>query len=143
MKKTAGLILAVCLFSVQFLWAQTKTIVGKVTDGSGTPLANASITVKGSRSGTASGADGTFSLTVPDNVKMLTVSAVGYETLDVAISGSFVSVAPVSYSHLDVYKRQAQYRLFCSIFRQNPSLFRQYLDVRPLSGNEWPVPING
>ena len=57
------------------------------------PLANASITVKGSRSGTASGADGTFSLTVPDNVKMLTVSAVGYETLDVAISGSFVSVA--------------------------------------------------
>lgn len=68
MRKTAGLILAVSLFSVQFLWAQTKTVVGKVTDGSGAPLANASITVKGSRSGTASGADGTFSLTVPDTL---------------------------------------------------------------------------
>jgi len=93
MRKTAGLILAVSLFSVQFLWAQTKTVVGKVTDGSGAPLANASITVKGSRSGTASGADGTFSLTVPDNVKMLTVSAVGFETKDVSISGSSILVS--------------------------------------------------
>ena len=41
MRKTAALLLAVTLCSVQFLWAQTKTVIGKVTDASGAPLANA------------------------------------------------------------------------------------------------------
>jgi len=93
MRKTAALLLAVSLFSVQFLWAQTKTVVGKVTDASGAPLANASITVKGSRSGTASGADGTFSLSVPDNAKTLVISAVGFEAQEVAIAGSSISIS--------------------------------------------------
>lgn len=93
MRKTAALLLAVSLFSIQFLWAQTKTVVGKVTDASGAPLANASITVKGSRSGTASGADGTFSLSVPDNAKTLVISAVGFEAQEVAIAGSSISIS--------------------------------------------------
>ncbi|MBL7726021.1 MAG: TonB-dependent receptor [Chitinophagaceae bacterium] len=93
MRKTAALLLAVSLFSVQFLWAQTKTVVGKVTDASGAPLANASITVKGSRSGTASGADGTFSLSVPDNAKTLVISAIGFETQEVTITGSSLSIS--------------------------------------------------
>lgn len=93
MRKTAALLLAVSLFSIQFLWAQTKTVVGKVTDASGAPLANTSITVKGSRSGTASGADGTFSLSVPDNAKTLVISAVGFEAQEVAIAGSSISIS--------------------------------------------------
>lgn len=93
MRKTAALLLAVTLCSVQFLWAQTKTVIGKVTDASGAPLANASITVKGSRSGTASGADGAFSLSVPDNAKVLVVSAVGFEAQEVTITGSLLSIS--------------------------------------------------
>lgn len=70
MRKTAGLMLTVFLLSVQLVWAQNKTVIGKVTDGKdGSPIPGASVTVKGSRSGTTTGSDGTFTLLVPEKVK--------------------------------------------------------------------------
>lgn len=93
MRKTTALLLAVCILSVQLIWAQTKTVTGKVTDASGAPLANASVRVKDSRSGTASNADGTFSLSVPESVKILVISAVGFEEQEVTIIGSSLSIS--------------------------------------------------
>ncbi len=65
--------------------AQEKTISGKVTDENGAPLVNASVTVKGSRTGTVTKSDGSFSLQVPASASTLVISSVGYETQNIAI----------------------------------------------------------
>lgn len=74
---------------VLLLWvhahAQTRTISGKVTDASGSPVANASVLVKNSSVGTTTKADGTFSLTVPDNAKVLVFSSVGMTPFEATI----------------------------------------------------------
>lgn len=94
MRKTAGLMLTVFLLSVQLVWAQNKTVIGKVTDGKdGSPIPGASVTVKGSRSGTTTGSDGTFTLLVPEKSKALIISALGFEAQEAAISGSSVEVS--------------------------------------------------
>lgn len=94
MRKTAGLMLTVFLLSVQMLWAQNKTVIGKITDNKdGSPIPGASVTVKGSRSGTTSGSDGTFTLSVPEKSKALVISALGFESQEITITGSAVEVS--------------------------------------------------
>lgn len=65
-----------------------KTISGRVTDESGAPLPNVSVLVKGSVSGTTTKADGTYTLSVPNNATTLTFSSVGKATKEVAIGTS-------------------------------------------------------
>ena len=82
------------LFSIQLLWAQDKTVIGKITDSKdGSPVIGASVFVKGSRIGTVSRQDGTFSLSVPEKTTTLVISGVGFETQEVAISGSTIQVS--------------------------------------------------
>lgn len=73
------------LFLCGQLLAQTRTITGKVTDESGTPIPNASITVKGTSLGTTSKEDGTYSLTIPASSKTLSFSAIGMAEQDISI----------------------------------------------------------
>jgi iron complex outermembrane receptor protein len=91
-----GGLLACLLLSFSFvqLSAQQRTIHGKVTDSKdGTALAGVTIRVKEDPSvGTATSADGTFSLSVPDNAKTLIVSYVGYTTRQVPVSGSLADI---------------------------------------------------
>src|SRR5258708_1516405 len=65
--------------------AQNKTITGKITDPTGKPIGGASILIKGSRLGTSSQSDGTFSLSVPEKSKALTISAIGWSAQEVEI----------------------------------------------------------
>src|SRR5258708_491847 len=69
------------------LFAQTKTITGKIVDPEGKPVSNASIIIKGSRTGTSSQPDGTFSINVPANARALVISAIGWTGQDVDITG--------------------------------------------------------
>ena len=69
--------------------AQGRTITGKVTDPkTGSGLADVPVVVKGTSVGTTTGADGTFSLSVPQNATTLTFSAVGYGEQEIALGGS-------------------------------------------------------
>ena len=61
-------------------------ITGKVTDESGAPLANVSIVVKGSTKGTSSAADGSFSISVPNEKAVLIFSYVGMEIKEVPVA---------------------------------------------------------
>ncbi|MBW0176862.1 SusC/RagA family TonB-linked outer membrane protein [Sediminibacterium sp.] len=80
--------LLACVFTL-FAQAQTKTVTGKVTDSKdGSPLAGASVLVKGSTTGTQTGADGTFKLSVPSSARTVTISFSGYSAVDVNISSS-------------------------------------------------------
>jgi TonB-linked SusC/RagA family outer membrane protein len=62
--------------------AQTRTITGSVVDAkTSEPVANATVSVKGTQIGTTTDKEGRFSLTVPENA-VLEVSSVGFETME-------------------------------------------------------------
>lgn len=87
-KLLTGLFAFVLLAQVAI--AQNKTISGRVTDESGSPIAGASVTVKGTKLGAATDNAGNFTLSVPAG-KTLEVAAVGYETVQVSTNAtSFV-----------------------------------------------------
>jgi TonB-dependent starch-binding outer membrane protein SusC len=78
--------------AVTQLLAQNKTVTGKVLDEKGTPVANASVLIKGSTKGTTTSQDGSFSLSVPANAKALVISSVNFATQEVSIKGAYVGV---------------------------------------------------
>jgi TonB-dependent starch-binding outer membrane protein SusC len=65
--------------------AQGKKITGKVTDQTGAPVPGASVVVKGTTVGTAADNNGNFSLTVPNDAKILVVSFLGMKAQEVPI----------------------------------------------------------
>jgi TonB-linked SusC/RagA family outer membrane protein len=62
-------------------------ITGKVVDEKGLPLPGASVRIKGAKTGTATDANGSFTLDVPENA-VLTVSFLGYEDKEVTAAGT-------------------------------------------------------
>src|SRR5687768_3086255 len=77
-----------CLVLAFFLsYAQERTITGIITDENGSPLTNATVTVKGTRVSATTGATGAFTISVPANATTLTVSYVGMTAQDVSIEG--------------------------------------------------------
>ena len=76
MRRTLLFMLGMLLISAQLL-AQNRTVTGKITDDKGNAVPNASVIIKGTNLGTTTGADGTFSLSVPANSRSLIVSFVG------------------------------------------------------------------
>lgn len=89
MKKIVLLLLVICSYALPAL--ADKTVTGVVTEaGSGEPLIGATIQALGSTTGVATDANGEFSLRVPDNVKTLKISYIGYETLEVGVASRLV-----------------------------------------------------
>jgi TonB-linked SusC/RagA family outer membrane protein len=68
------------------LIAQTRTLTGKVTDANGKPIANASVIVKGTKVGTITDTDGSYSLNVPVGAKTLVISSVNMQQEEIKIS---------------------------------------------------------
>lgn len=72
------------------IWAQSRTITGKVTDKTGIALPGVSVTIKNSSTGTQTNDNGDFSITVPNTAKALLFSFVGYNVQEVAIGRNSV-----------------------------------------------------
>ena len=90
MKKSVLLCWLVLFISAQVM-AQS-TVTGKVTDSKdGTPLPGASITVKGSKTGTKTDAGGNFSISVGNNATLI-ISIVNYKTQEVKAGSGNVEV---------------------------------------------------
>lgn len=71
--------------------AYDKTITGKVTDGeTGEPLPGVNILAKGTSNGTISDIDGSYTLTVEDQVTTLIFSSIGYLSQEIEIGGRSV-----------------------------------------------------
>jgi TonB-linked SusC/RagA family outer membrane protein len=82
------------LLAIGQIYAQQRTITGKVTDDKGNPVPNASVAVKGTTTGTVTKADGTYSLTVPASAKTLVISSVSMKEVEVDLgSKSVVNVS--------------------------------------------------
>ena len=87
----------VLLLCIMQVFAQEKTVTGKVTDESGTAVPNVSVVVKGTSIGTTTKADGTYSISVPSTAKVLVFSSIGMTSTEVNIgSRSVINQAMVS-----------------------------------------------
>lgn len=74
---------------LQIAIAQDRTISGKVTDGSTNQgLPGVTVLVKGTTTGTATNANGDYTLTIPANGNTLVFSFIGYITQEQAIGNS-------------------------------------------------------
>jgi TonB-linked SusC/RagA family outer membrane protein len=65
--------------------AQQAVVTGKVTDASGEPLPAATVTVKGSTTGTVTNLEGEYDIVVDDPSAVLVFSYVGYITQEIAV----------------------------------------------------------
>lgn len=84
MRKLITMVLCV-LLGVSQLSAQNRTIRGKVSDAQGNPIANASVLVKGSTTGTTTGTTGEYSITVPTTARTLVISSLNFVSQEVSI----------------------------------------------------------
>lgn len=85
MKKVIILSFFLLIAGVQLSYAQLHEVSGKVTDASdGSPLPGVSVIVKGSRSGTATNAQGIYTLKVPQNTELI-FSFVGMKTQTITV----------------------------------------------------------
>jgi TonB-linked SusC/RagA family outer membrane protein len=98
--KTSGLtrgylVLSLLLLSSS-LFAQT-TFTGKIVGSSDKqPVPFATVQVKGERGATQTGTDGTFSIRVAKSSGTLVISAVGFETLQVPVTGSTAALGVIT-----------------------------------------------
>jgi TonB-linked SusC/RagA family outer membrane protein len=85
------LVVALCLHGV--LFAQSKTVSGKVTDTAGDPVIGASVTVKGTTTGTATNLNGEYSINVPESGGALVFSYIGMIAQEIVPTSNVVNVA--------------------------------------------------
>jgi TonB-dependent starch-binding outer membrane protein SusC len=80
------------LLTLSQTFAQTQIVTGRVTDDAGNPISGASVQGRGTKAGTTTGTDGSFSLRVPQGIRVLVISSVNFTPQDVAIGTSPVNV---------------------------------------------------
>lgn len=71
---------------------QNVPVSGRVTDAKGEGLPGVTVLVKGTSIGTSTGADGSFSLSVPEN-STLVFSSIGYKNQEIAVTGATSTIA--------------------------------------------------
>jgi TonB-linked SusC/RagA family outer membrane protein len=87
------LICLAAVLSSSVLYAQQRTVTGKVVDESNAALPGASIVVKGTTIGTASDLNGNFSFSVPEDATTLVVSFIGMDTKEVPITSGPMTIS--------------------------------------------------
>jgi TonB-dependent starch-binding outer membrane protein SusC len=105
MKRNFFLLRNVCailllLFTAQASFSQNNfKVTGKVTDETGKPVQGATVQVKGTTIGAATGADGSYSLMTPSGSSTLVITSVGYAEQEIPVnSNSEVNISIVSTS---------------------------------------------
>jgi TonB-linked outer membrane protein, SusC/RagA family len=89
MKLMKHLLTIIALLVTTLSLAQQKTVTGKVVKKfDNSPIANASILVKGTPGGTQTNSKGEFTVTVPSDTSTIVVSAVGFEHAEVQTAGT-------------------------------------------------------
>jgi TonB-linked SusC/RagA family outer membrane protein len=84
MRKLLMLLLGVLCLCTQVL-AQNRSISGRITNELGEGIANASVNVKGTTTGTVTNSNGAFTLNVGPAARTLVISSVGFQTKEITI----------------------------------------------------------
>lgn len=87
MKKLLLASLCFLFFSSQ-IFAQNRTITGMVTaKDDGLPIPGVSVRIQGKQTGTQTGIDGRYSISVPSDNSVLVFSFIGYLPQSIAVAG--------------------------------------------------------
>src|SRR5688572_17707860 len=86
MKKRITLLIVFFLTCWAVSFAQNRTVKGVIKDKQGIPLPGVSVQIKGSKTATSSGSDGTYGISVPDNSRLI-YTAVGFTAQEIAVDG--------------------------------------------------------
>jgi TonB-linked SusC/RagA family outer membrane protein len=78
---------------MQTTFSQTKTVTGVVRDDKSNPIEGATVTAKTSAKATVTDAKGNFSIAVESTEKILVISYVGFNNLEVAIKDGPMNIA--------------------------------------------------
>lgn len=82
-----AIVLSVLLACYQFVFAQSVSVKGVVTDVDGVPLAGVSITEKGTTKGTMTNVNGEYNIKVSSKESVLSYSYMGFATLQQKVDG--------------------------------------------------------
>src|SRR3954462_8077066 len=82
------ILLLVCVIQIGILLSQERTISGIVSDETGSPIANASVTIAETKGGTVTDAAGRFVLPVTALAKTLLVSYIGRNSESIRIGNN-------------------------------------------------------
>ncbi len=88
-------LLALCL-ACGPVWAQTRTLSGRVTTEAQEPLPGVSVVVKGTRTGTTTDGEGRYRLAVEASAQTLVFSFIGYQATEVAIGNRTTIDVPLA-----------------------------------------------
>src|SRR5690242_11848018 len=92
--KQLSLTALLALFVASIAMGQERTVSGTVTDDQGSGMPGVNVLIKGTNIGTATAADGTFRLNVPNDQAVLVVSFIGYATKEMPVgSQSNITIA--------------------------------------------------
>jgi len=84
------------LFASSVMFAQNKTVTGKVTDvQNGIALSGVTLSLNGKALGVTD-ADGTFSISVPNAAKRVVASYVGYDNMELSVTGQTMNFRMIS-----------------------------------------------
>ncbi|UTA68824.1 TonB-dependent receptor [Emticicia sp. 21SJ11W-3] len=81
-----GALICGLLWMMSIVAFAQKSVSGKVSDARGEAIPGASISVKGTTTGTISDAEGNFKINVPTAGGTLVISSIGYKTVQVALA---------------------------------------------------------
>src|SRR5882724_2515731 len=94
-----------CLLCTHHLYAQSHVVTGTVKDEGGVAIPGVNILVKETTTGTITGAEGKYSLAVPDSASVLVFSFIGYKsqevnvgqqtTIDIALEADILTLGEV------------------------------------------------
>jgi Ca-activated chloride channel family protein len=82
MKNSLKIFAILILSAIIIAFTESKTINGKVTDSSGTPITGVSVMIKGTSKGTITDANGNYKISVEVTDKVLVFSFIGYKSAE-------------------------------------------------------------
>ena len=91
MRKSMLFVFLLLCFNIVVL-AQTMRVTGRITDSNGRPVENASVLVKGSRSGVTTNSNGEYTISA-DKGQTLVISSIGFTQQEVVVEESTLNVS--------------------------------------------------
>ncbi len=91
MKRLYGLLSMLFIFSMHSVMAQNVEVRGKVTDATGAAVPDASVSIKGTKTGVRATSEGNFTINAKSGATLV-ISAVGFEAKEVTASAGEINV---------------------------------------------------
>lgn len=135
------------LIGTTISYGQSQTITGKITDENGAPVEGASVTIKGTKTGTAASATGNFSITAKKG-DVLVFSSVNFAPVEMTVSDQTVLNVTLSRSEGEINEvvvtavgiRREERSLGYSVVKVNPDDLVQKSEPDMLKSLEGKVP---